>query len=69
MKTKKVILASLAVVLVAGTALPSFAAPGRDGPRHGGRGGMMQEMMFVRLLKTADSNKDAKITKDDVTAR
>ncbi len=69
MKTKKVILASLAAVLVAGTALPSFAAPGRDGPRHGGRAGMMQEMMFVRLLKTADTDKDAKITKEEVSAR
>lgn len=70
MKTNKIILASLAAVLVAGTALPSFAAPGRDGGgRHGGRGGMMQEMMFVRLLKTADTNKDAKITKEEVAAR
>ena len=70
MQTKKVILASLAVVLVAGTALPSFAAPGREGPgRHGPRGGMMQEMMFIRLLKTADANKDAQISKEELVAR
>lgn len=68
MNTRKVILASLAAVLVAGTAMPSFAAP--DGPgRHAGRGGAMQERMFVRLLKTADSDKDAKITKEEVSAR
>ena len=29
----------------------------------------MQEMMFVRLLKTADADKDAKITKEEVAAR
>lgn len=70
MKTNKIILTSLAAILVAGTALPSFAAPGREGAgRHGGKGGMMQEMMFVRLLKTADTNKDAKITKEEVAAR
>jgi hypothetical protein len=70
MKTRKVILASLAAVLVAGTAAPSFAGPGRDGPgRHAGRGGMMQEMTFIRLLKTADADKDAKITKEEVSAR
>lgn len=70
MKTRKIVLASLAAVLVAGTALPSFAGPGRDGPgRQSGRAGMMQEMMFVRLLKTADANKDAKITKEEVAAR
>ncbi|MCJ8521183.1 Ca2+-binding EF-hand superfamily protein [Pseudorhizobium tarimense] len=70
MKINKVILASLAAVLVASTALPSFAAPGGDGPgRHVARGGMMQEMMFVRLLKTADADKDAKITKEELSAR
>jgi Ca2+-binding EF-hand superfamily protein len=74
MKTNKIILASLAAVLVAGTALPSFAAPGRDGPgrdgpgRHGARGGMMQEMMFVRLLKTADADKNAQISKEELSA-
>ncbi|MCJ8520442.1 Ca2+-binding EF-hand superfamily protein [Pseudorhizobium tarimense] len=70
MKTRKLILASLAAALVAGTAAPSFATPGRDGPgRHGGRGSAMQELTFVRLLKTADANKDAKITKEEVSAR
>jgi Ca2+-binding EF-hand superfamily protein len=74
MKTNKIILASLAAVLVAGTALPSFAAPGRDGPgrdgpgRHGARGGMMQEMMFVRLLKTADADKNAQISREELSA-
>src|SRR3546814_7890674 len=30
---------------------------------------MMKEIMFVRLLKTADADKDAKVTKEEVSAR
>ena len=71
MTAKKIVLATLSAVLVAGAALPAFAAPGRDGPgRHEGAGGrMMQDVMFVRLLKNADGNKDGKISKEELTAR
>jgi hypothetical protein len=78
MNTKKLVMATLGAALLVGAAAPaSFAAPGRDGPerdghrdgmgRHGERA-MMQDVMFVRLLKTADANKDAKISKEEVAA-
>lgn len=78
MTAKKIVLATLGAALVLAAAAPaSFAAPGRDGPgreghrdgmgRHGERA-MMQDVMFVRLLKTADANKDAKISKEEVAA-
>lgn len=70
MTLKRTALAALAATfLVSAMAPASFAAPGRpdrDGP--GPRGGMMQELMFVRLLKDADTNKDAKISKEEVAA-
>lgn len=71
MTAKKIVLSTLAAVLVAGAAIPAFAAPGRGEPdRMGMRGhGMMQDLTFVRLLKTADANKDGKVTKDEMTAR
>lgn len=83
MIAKKIVLASLSAVLIAGAAIPAFAAPGPDGPRHhegrrggpdggphgGPRGAMMQDLMFVRLLKQADTNKDGKISKEELTAR
>ena len=70
MNTRKIVLASLAAALIAGVAAPSFAGPGRDGPgRHAGRTGAMQELMFVRLLKTADADKDAKITREELAQR
>jgi Ca2+-binding EF-hand superfamily protein len=31
--------------------------------------GMMQDLTFIRLLKTADSNKDGKISKEEMAAR
>lgn len=70
MTAKKIVLATLSAVLVAGAAIPALAAPGRDGPgRPDGPGrAMMQDVMFVRLLKNADTNKDSRISKDEVTA-
>ena len=70
MTAKKIVLATLGAVLIAGAAIPAFAAPGRDGPgRHGGPGrAMMQDAMFVRLLKNADADKDVKNSKDEMTA-
>lgn len=71
MTAKKIVLATLGAALVAGTALPAFAAPDRGGPGRMGMGGraVMQDVMFVRLLKTADTNKDGKISKEEATAR
>lgn len=76
MTAKKIILATLGAALIAGAAIPALAAPGRDGPgrgdshRPGGPGhAMMQDVMFVRLLKNADTNKDGKVTKEELTAR
>jgi len=67
MKTKNIVLATLAAALLVGAAAPaSFAAPGRGGHDGPGKRGMMQEMTFIRLLKTADADKDAKITKDEI---
>lgn len=70
MTAKKIVLTTLSAILVAGAAIPALAAPGRDGPgRTGGPGhAMMQDVMFVRLLKKADADKDSKISKDEVTA-
>ncbi|MCQ1834509.1 calcium-binding protein [Neorhizobium galegae] len=70
MTAKKIVLATLGAALIAGTAIPAFAAPGRDGPgRHDGPGrAMMQDVMFVRLLKNADADKDGKVSKDETTA-
>jgi Ca2+-binding EF-hand superfamily protein len=76
MIARKFVLASLGAALIAGAAIPALAAPGHDGPRppHGpgmmGHGPeMMKDMLFVRLLKTADTNKDGKISKEELTAR
>lgn len=72
MTVKKIALAALGATFLVGASAPaSFAAPGRPdhGPEgRGPRGAMMQELMFVRLLKDADTNKDGKITKDEVAA-
>jgi hypothetical protein len=73
MTVKKFALAALGATFIVGALAPaSFAAPGGR-PEHGpGRPGpqraMMQDMMFIRLLKDADTNKDGKITKEEVTA-
>ncbi|AYC99465.1 hypothetical protein [Neorhizobium sp. NCHU2750] len=79
MTAKKIVLATLGAVLVAGAAIPAFAAPER--PAHGHAGphhmrpmghpmghGMMKDMLFIRLLKNADTNKDGKISKEEMTA-
>ncbi|WP_312222197.1 calcium-binding protein [Rhizobium rhizoryzae] len=70
MTLKRVALAALGATFLVGALAPaSFAAPGRpDREGHGPRGGMMQELVFVRLLKDADTNKDGKITKEEVAA-
>jgi Ca2+-binding EF-hand superfamily protein len=72
MTAKKIVLATLGAALVAGAAMPAFAAPDRpdrgpDGPR-GPRHAMMQDVTFVRLLKNADTNKDGKISKEEMAA-
>ena len=68
MTPRKIALATLGAALVATAAVPALAAPGRDGP--GGRNaGMRPEVIYVRLLKTADANKDAKISREELTAR
>ncbi|OHV83728.1 hypothetical protein [Rhizobium sp. LCM 4573] len=66
MTSKKIVLATLATALVATAAVPALAAPGFHRP---GERGVMRELMFVRLLKTADTNKDGKVSKEEVTAR
>jgi len=77
MTAKKIVIATLGAVLVAGAAIPAFAAPERPDRGPGGphghhgmmRGAAMQDMTFVRLLKTADTNKDGKISKEEMAAR
>ncbi|WP_165215837.1 EF-hand domain-containing protein [Affinirhizobium pseudoryzae] len=71
MTLNRYVLAALGATFLVGAAAPaSFAAPGRPdhGPGRGPERAMMQDMMFVRLLKTADANKDGKISKDEVAA-
>lgn len=71
MKVRQFALAALGATVLAGTAASvTLAAPGGPdrGPGHGPGMGMMRDMMFVRLLKNADTNKDGKISKDEVMA-
>jgi hypothetical protein len=73
MTVKRYAIAALGATLLLGAAAPaSFAAPGRPGHDGPGRGGperaMMQDVMFVRLLKNADADKDGKISKEEVAA-
>ncbi len=63
MTAKKIVLATVSAALIAGAAIPAFAAPG-PGPR----GAAMQDVIFVRLLKNADTDKDGKVSKDEMTA-
>jgi Ca2+-binding EF-hand superfamily protein len=81
MNVRKIAIASLGAALLAGASIPAFAAPppppgpaGEDHPGpegrwdpNGRRAGMMKDMVFLRLLKSADTNKDAKISKDEFT--
>lgn len=72
MTVKKLALAALSATFLVGAMVPaSFAAPGGPGRGPGGHGphaGIMRELMFVRLLKDADTNKDGKISKEEFTA-
>lgn len=74
MNAKKIALAALGAAFVFGATAPaSFAAPGDRGPKgHGPRhemgGPMMKDRAFIYLLKNADTNKDGKIAKEEVTA-
>lgn len=67
MTKRKIALSALGVALLVSSASMTMAAP-RGGPdRHGPQ--MRPEVAFVCLLKTADTNKDGKITKEEFTAR
>ncbi len=68
MNARKIILTTLSAALVAGAAIPAFAAPGDRGRHAGPRAAAMQDVMFVRLLKKADTNKDGKISMDELTS-
>ncbi len=74
MNAKKIALAALGAAFVFGATAPtSFAAPGDRGPKgHGPRhemgGPMMKERAFIYLLKNADTDKDGKVTKAELTA-
>jgi Ca2+-binding EF-hand superfamily protein len=67
MTIRKFALTALGAALVLGTTAPmSMAAPrgpGKDGPP------MRPELAYVYLLKTADTNKDGKISKEEFAAR
>ena len=73
MYRNKLILAGLSAALIAGAAGASFAAPGErpDRPRHhremmgGPSGGAFREIIFVRMLKQFDQDKDGKISKQE----
>jgi hypothetical protein len=75
MYRNKLVLAALSSILVVGaTAGTSFAAPGDrpDRPRPhammgGPRGAAFREIVFVRMLKQFDENKDGKISKEEAT--
>lgn len=79
MYAKKIVFAALGAALLAGASIPALAqadrpAPGEKGPDIGGpemngpRGAMFKDLAFLRLLKSADGNKDGKVSKDEVTA-
>ncbi|NTE85251.1 EF-hand domain-containing protein [Agrobacterium rubi] len=67
MTIRKLALTALGAALVLSTTAPmSMAAPrgpGRDGPP------MRPELAYVYLLKTADTNKDGKVSKEEFAAR
>lgn len=67
MTIRKFALTALGAALVLSTTAPmSMAAPrgpGRDGPP------MRPELAYVYLLKTADTNKDGKVSKEEFAAR
>lgn len=70
---KKLLLAAASSALLIGVSTQTgFAAPGdrADQPRAGmGRpGAVVREVIFVRMLKQFDTDKDSKITKDEAMA-
>ncbi|MFF2322409.1 EF-hand domain-containing protein [Agrobacterium sp. NPDC058088] len=67
MNTRKIALSALGAALVLSTAATaSFAAPGKG---HKDRMPFRPELMYIHLLKVADTNKDGKISKEEFTAR
>jgi Ca2+-binding EF-hand superfamily protein len=70
MSTRKIALSALGAALLLGSAATaSFAAPPPHGKGHGDRMPFRPELMYVHLLKVADTNKDGKITKEEFAAR
>ncbi len=68
MITRKLTLTALGAALMLSAAAPIAMAAPRGGPdRHGPP--MRPELAYVYLLKTADANKDGKITKEEFAAR
>ncbi|MDG3575350.1 hypothetical protein P7F60_03045 [Rhizobium sp. YJ-22] len=59
MNGKKIMLTGLSAALVLGVAAEAFAAPRHHGPR------MAPEVLFVRMLKQDDANKDGRITPEE----
>ncbi|MDS7596047.1 EF-hand domain-containing protein [Agrobacterium tumefaciens] len=67
---RNITLSALGAALILGTAVTtSFAAPPPPGRGHGDRMPVRQEAAFVHLLKVADTNKDGKISKEELVAR
>ncbi len=62
MNGKKIMLMGLSAALVLGVAAEAFAAPRHHGPR------MAPEVLFVRMLKQDDTNKDGRITPEEAKA-
>ena len=68
MITRKLTLTALGAALMLSAAAPiAMAAPRGCPDRHGPP--MRPELAYVYLLKTADANKDGKITKEEFAAR
>ena len=68
MMKRKIALTALGAALMMSAAAPFAMAAPRGGPdRHGPS--MRPEAAFVYLLKTADTNKDGKISKEEFAAR
>lgn len=79
MNAKKIVFAALGAALLAGASVPALAqaerpAPGDQRPDmpgpglNGPRGAVFKDFAFLRLLKSADGNKDGKVSRDEVTA-
>lgn len=68
MTIRKFALTALGAALVLGTTAPMSMAAPRDGAGKNGLP-MRPELAYVYLLKTADTNKDGKIAKEEFAAR